>query len=96
MAVNVFGLHLSKLDASNLLLLCNRVRLHNKNMRGFTSLHAFHIFEKSEKVEQKAYELEEKTGKPHDNLHQEACFMRCDADQIEEEYKYNNIVKKVK
>ena len=67
----------------------------NLNMHKFTSLHAFHVFEESEKIEQKAYCLEEKTGKYYGNLHQQACYMRCEADHIEEEYRYNNFVKKL-
>lgn len=64
-------------------------------MRGFTSVNAFHIFEESEKIEKKAFELEDKTRKPYDNLHQQACFMRCEIDHIEQEYRYNNFVKKL-
>ena len=67
----------------------------NKNMRGFNSLRALYIFEKSEELEEKANLLEEKTNKCYDSYRQEACFLRCDADMIEEEYN-SNIKKLVK
>lgn len=59
----------------------------NRKMRGFTSLRALYLFEKGEKFEQKANELEEKTGKCYDDYRQKACFLRCDADMVEEEYR---------
>lgn len=69
----------------------------NRNMRGFKSLRALYLFEKGEKLESKADELEEKTGKSYGNYKQEACFLRCDADRVEEEYeKLENEKKLVK
>ena len=67
----------------------------NTNMRGFNSLRALYLFEKGEKLEQKANVLEKETGKCFDCYRQEACFLRCDADQVEEEYnsKYVKIKK---
>lgn len=59
----------------------------NKNMRGFKSLRALYLFEKGEKLEAKADELEEKTGKCYDGYRQTACFLRCDADMAEDEYR---------
>lgn len=59
----------------------------NRNMRGFKSLRALYTFEKGEKLETKADELEEKTGKCYDHYRQAACFLRCDADRVEEEYR---------
>lgn len=61
----------------------------NKNMRGFTSLRALYLFDKGEELEQKADELEHKTGKCYDNYRKAACFLRCDADEAESEYKEN-------
>lgn len=58
----------------------------NRNMRGFNSLRALYLFEKGEKLEYKADELEKKTGKSYDGYRQTACFLRCDADMVEEEY----------
>ena len=58
----------------------------NRNMRGFNSLRALYLFEKGEKLEAKADELEEKTGYCYDYYRQEACFLRCDADMAEEEF----------
>ena len=59
----------------------------NLNMHGFTSLRAFHLFEKAEKNEKEADELEEKTGKCYDHYRQEAAFLRSDADMAEDEYR---------
>lgn len=62
----------------------------NRNMRGFKSLRALYLFEKSEKLEEKAEELELKTGLCYDSYRQEACFLRCDADMVEDEYRELN------
>ena len=59
----------------------------NRNMRGFESLRALYLFEKSEKLEAKADELEEKTGNNYDGYRQTACFLRCDADMAEDKYR---------
>ena len=67
----------------------------NKNMRGFKSLRALYLFEKGEKLEAKADELEEKTGKCYDNYRQIACFLRCDADMVEDEYRKSQNQKKL-
>lgn len=67
----------------------------NRNMRGFESLRALYIFEKGEKLEAKADELEEKTGECYDHYRQEACFFRCDADKVEEEYRRVNNQRKL-
>lgn len=64
----------------------------NINMRGFNSLRALYLFEKGEKLESEANKLEEKTGKCYDNYRQTACFLRCEADMVEEEY--NNDIKR--
>ena len=58
----------------------------NRNMRGFHSLRALYLFEKGEKLELLADELEAKTGECHDEYRQAACFFRCNADMAEEEY----------
>ena len=60
---------------------------YNRNMRGFNSLRALYLFEKGEKLETLANELESKSDKCYDHYRQEACYLRCDAD--EEEAKYN-------
>lgn len=59
----------------------------NRNMRGFKSLRALYLFEKGEKLEAKADELEEKTRKCYNGYRQTACFLRCDADMAEVEYR---------
>ena len=56
-----------------------------KNMRGFNSLRALHLFEKSEKLEQKGDQLIE-SGKNGYDYKQAACYLRCDADEAEAEY----------
>ena len=65
----------------------------NKNMHGFNSIRAAYLFEQSEKLEQQADERENNTGKCCDGLRQAACYLRCDADEVEAEY---NSVKKLK
>lgn len=58
----------------------------NKNMRGFTSLRALYLFEQSEQLGDYARTL----GESHPNYcdyMQYACWLRCDADEIESEYK---------
>lgn len=62
----------------------------NKNMRGFTSLRALYLFEKSEYLENQANKLEEETGKSYDDYRQAACYLRCDADEVEAEYREKN------
>ena len=59
-----------------------------KDMHGFTSLRALFLFEKSEELERKANELENKIGRKYDqhlNL-STASLMRCAADLEEEQY----------
>ena len=58
----------------------------NRNMRGFNSLRALYLFEKGEKLEALADKLEKETGKCYDTYRQAACFLRCDADEAEDEY----------
>ena len=59
---------------------------YNRNMRGFTSLRALYLFEKGDKLEEKADRLEKETGKNYDGYRQTACYLRCEADLIEEKY----------
>ena len=59
----------------------------NRNMRGFTSLRALYLFEKGEKLAAKARKLKEKNDMRWGDYEQEACFLRCDADMAEEEYR---------
>ena len=71
---------------------------YNRNMRGFNSLRALYLFEKGEKLETLANELEKKNGKCYDNYRQAACYLRCDADEVEQDYnkrhREKNLVKK--
>lgn len=67
----------------------------NKNMRGFKSIRALYLFESGEKLELKAQKLENKTGKNYDYYRQQACFFRCEADMVEDEYKENKNIKKL-
>ncbi len=60
------------------------------NMRGFTCLRALYLFEKSECLEAKANKLEEENGKSYDSYRQVACYLRCDADDAEAQYKEKN------
>ena len=65
------------------------IRSSIENMRGFKSLRALYFFEKGEKLEQLANELEGKTDKyGYDSFdyRQEACYYRCDADEAEYQY----------
>lgn len=63
---------------------------HNRNMRGFNSLRALYLFEKREKLETLANELEEKNCKCYDGYRQAACYLRCDADETEAQYNKNH------
>lgn len=67
----------------------------DRNMRGFTSLRALYLFEKGDKLDAEANELEEKTGKCYDNYRQKACYFRCDADLVEYEYREKQNQKKL-
>lgn len=69
---------------------------YNRNMRGFKSLRALYLFEKSEKFETLANELEQKTNKCYDNYKQTACDLRCEADEIEVEYNQKKLIKTIK
>ncbi len=58
----------------------------NVNMRGFTSLRALYLFEKSEHLEEKANQYEENTGIWY-SYKQSACYLRCEADEVEDNYR---------
>jgi len=64
----------------------------NKNMRGFESLRALYLFEKSEEIEEKANEIES-TNKYCDEFRQLACYLRCEADEVESDYKNSKKLK---
>lgn len=68
----------------------------NRNMKGFNSLRALYLFEKGEKLEALANELETKTGENCDKYRQIACFLRCDADEEELKYNKNHSKKQLK
>ena len=57
-----------------------------KNMRGFTSLRALYLFEKSEECEDLARQYDSKKSTMADNYRIQACYLRCDADEAEAEY----------
>lgn len=67
----------------------------NVNMRGFTSLRALYLFEKSEKLEEKANQYEENTGIWY-SYKQSACYLRCEADIAEDKYREQKILVKLK
>lgn len=62
------------------------------DMRGFHSLRALYLFEKGEKIEADAKKLEMSGDISYYDYMQEACFLRCDADKIEDEYREKNKV----
>jgi len=70
----------------NIKIMLEDVMKKNLHMRGFHSLRALYLFEKSSKIEEKAKELEEQTGECFDYLWQNAAFLRSDADMEEEQY----------
>lgn len=53
------------------------------NMHGFNSVRAAYLFDRSEELEEKAREL---NGRQYDMCMQEACYLRCDADEAEALY----------
>lgn len=67
-------------------ILEDTIRSNIKKMRGFNSLRALYLFEKGERLEQLANEKEAKTGENCDRYRQAACYLRCDADEVEQEY----------
>lgn len=69
----------------------------NRNMRGFNSLRALYLFEKGEQLEEEARKLEDDSAyyidsytgqkiKIYDDYMQKACFLRCEADDVEQQY----------
>lgn len=81
-----------RFDVTNIL---EEVIRENTDLKGFECIQAYYMFEKSNKLDDEAYELE-KLGKESDSLRNQACFLRCDADMLEDEYKYRKRKKKVK
>lgn len=67
----------------------------NRNMHGFKSLRALYLFEKGEKLEAEADRLEQETGKCYNHYRQEACFLRCAADEAEEKFNQKKLIKTV-
>ncbi len=57
----------------------------NRNLRGFNSLRALYLFEKGEMLEQLANDLDENDPKCLD-YRQRACYLRCDADEVENKF----------
>lgn len=69
----------------------------NERMCDFTSVRARYLFDQGEKLEALADKKEaENPGTCYDSLRQSACFLRCDADMAEEEYRAAQKVKKAK
>ncbi len=64
----------------------------DRNMRGFKSLRALYLFEKGEKLEAEADRLEQKTGKCYDHYRQHASFLRCQADEAEDEFNQKTLM----
>lgn len=76
----------------------------NRNMRGFNSLRALYLFEKGEQLEQEARKLKdiyndsmyvidaytEQKVRAYEFYMQKACFLRCDADEAEQQYNEQN------
>lgn len=72
----------------------------NRNMRGFNSLRALYLFEKGEQLEREARKLKDIYGdsahyidayteqktRAYEGYMQKACFLRCDADEAEQQY----------
>ena len=48
-------------------------------------MRALYLFDKGEKMEEKANKLEE-SGKNGESYRQQACYYRCDADEAEAKY----------
>lgn len=64
-----------------------------RNMRGFNSVRALYLFEKAEKFDQIANQLEDQGNEDYSYYRQTACFLRCDADEAEAEYKSNKLIR---
>lgn len=65
----------------------------DRNMRGFKSLRALYLFEKSEVWEEAANRLEAETGYSYSHYRQQACYLRCNADAAEDEYNQRKLKK---
>ncbi|MBE6146837.1 MAG: hypothetical protein E7168_00725 [Firmicutes bacterium] len=88
--VKITGLAIEKLEKPEYIKeYLEDIMKKNKNMRGFQSLRALYLFEKSEELEQNALEIEETSRENADALRQVACYYRCDADEAEDKYKEN-------
>lgn len=59
---------------------------HERDMKGFNSLRALYLYEKSEKIESLSTELEQKFGKCYDEYKKIASYIRSEADEAETEY----------
>lgn len=67
----------------------------NRKMYGFKSLRAVYLFEKSEALEEKAELIKEKDYSKYEDYMTIACYYRCDADNAEEKYRYEENQKKL-
>lgn len=62
------------------------IRNSKEDMKGFKSLRALYLFEKSEELEYSANLLEEETSNNFNHLREAACYLRSEAQLVEESY----------
>ena len=75
-------------EASKYMEVLEEVIRDNEKMYGFSSVRARYLFEKGEQLEVLASKKEEENpGKCFDGLRQSACYYRCEADEVEAQYK---------
>lgn len=85
--VIVEGLYIKKVERPDYIKpMLEEIIKNNINMRGFKSLRAVYLFDKSEELEQYADLMEKKYNKSYDRYRQAACFMRCEADMADDLY----------
>lgn len=85
--VTVNGLSIKKIDRPEYIKpMLEEIIKKNINMRGFKSLRAVYLFDKSEELEKYANLMEEKHNKSYDSYRQAACYMRCEADIADDLY----------
>lgn len=67
----------------------------NRDMHGFKSLRSLYLYEKAEKCEEQANNLEDKNGFEYIHYKRMASLLRCDIETEEERYKKYNKQKRI-
>lgn len=80
-------IEIEKYQTDNIeIILENIMKRKTKDMKGFHSLMALRLFNKSLELDEYANKLENISGKDYSNMHMTACGLRVQADDAEQEY----------